>query len=83
MIIDCYVLILKVPTTRYKPEEVAVVRDFVDNGGGLLLIGEHTDYNGGFVLPMAIERRTLLAAAAAHSHIVEPEHVRLAATELF
>jgi galactokinase len=26
------------------------------------LIGEHTDYNDGFVLPMAIERYTLLAA---------------------
>jgi galactokinase len=27
------------------------------------LIGEHTDYNDGFVLPMAIERRTFVAAA--------------------
>jgi galactokinase len=27
------------------------------------LIGEHTDYNEGFVLPMAIEREVLLAAA--------------------
>ena len=26
------------------------------------LIGEHTDYNGGFVLPMAIERETVVAA---------------------
>jgi galactokinase len=28
------------------------------------LIGEHTDYNEGFVLPMAIERRTYVAGAA-------------------
>ncbi len=28
------------------------------------LIGEHTDYNEGFVLPMAIDRGTLVAAAA-------------------
>ncbi len=31
--------------------------------GRVNLIGEHTDYNDGFVLPMAIERRTVVAAA--------------------
>jgi galactokinase len=31
--------------------------------GRLNLIGEHTDYNDGFVLPMAIEFRTAIAAA--------------------
>ncbi|MFO7690084.1 MAG: galactokinase [Cryobacterium sp.] len=31
--------------------------------GRVNLIGEHTDYNAGFVLPLAIDRRTLVALA--------------------
>ncbi|MCL2346844.1 MAG: galactokinase [Planctomycetaceae bacterium] len=31
--------------------------------GRVNLIGEHTDYNDGFVFPMAIERQTVIAAA--------------------
>src|SRR5688572_10545514 len=31
--------------------------------GRINLIGEHTDYNEGFVLPMAANRRTFVAAA--------------------
>ncbi|MGH7992424.1 MAG: galactokinase [Limisphaerales bacterium] len=35
--------------------------------GRVNVIGEHTDYNGGFVLPMAIERYTVMAADISQS----------------
>lgn len=35
--------------------------------GRVNLIGEHTDYNGGQVLPIAIEQRTTIAMSALHS----------------
>jgi hypothetical protein len=37
------VLIIKTPTKRYAPDEIAAIRRFVERGGGLMLIGEHTD----------------------------------------
>ena len=39
--------------------------------GRVNLIGEHTDYNGGFVLPLAIERETVVAAAPRGDRLVE------------
>ncbi len=40
------VLVLKVPTSPYTPGEIEAVMRFVRRGGGLLLIGEHTDVFG-------------------------------------
>lgn len=38
--------------------------------GRVNLIGEHTDYNEGFVLPMAIDRETVVAAAARNDRLI-------------
>jgi galactokinase len=44
---------------------------FIVNAPGRVnLIGEHTDYNDGFVLPCAIEYVTLIAVSARHDNIV-------------
>ena len=43
---DVDVLVLKVPSLRYGEEEIQAIHDFVDRGGGLLLIGEHTSVFG-------------------------------------
>ena len=40
----CDVLIVKTPTARYSPEEAEAVRRFVERGGGLLLVGDHTNF---------------------------------------
>lgn len=37
--------------------------------GRVNLIGEHTDYNDGFVLPIAIDREVMVAASACSSHL--------------
>jgi hypothetical protein len=39
----CDVLMIKTPTARYSPDEVRAVQRFVERGGGLLLIGDHTN----------------------------------------
>ena len=40
----CDVLVIKTPTARYSRDEVEAVVRFVQRGGGLLLIGEHTNF---------------------------------------
>ena len=39
----CDVLVIKIPRVRYTPEETQAVVQFVKAGGGLLLIGDHTN----------------------------------------
>ena len=39
----CDVLVIKTPTSRYAPEEIAAVVRFVERGGAVLLIGDHTN----------------------------------------
>lgn len=41
----CDVLVIKTPTARYEPQEVDAVARFVEGGGGLLLVGEHTNFS--------------------------------------
>ena len=50
--------------------------------GRVNLIGEHTDYNDGVVLPMATDRYVVLAADRAVSSSIESTHTRLFSTAL-
>ena len=51
--------------------------------GRVNLIGEHTDYNDGFVLPMAIDRAVWLAAASRSDRQVRVRAVNLERDDLF
>lgn len=39
----CDVLVIKTPTSRYTDDEIAAVVRFVERGGALLMIGDHTN----------------------------------------
>ncbi len=39
----CDVLVVKIPTEAFLPEEVDAIEAFVRSGGGLLLVGDHTN----------------------------------------
>ena len=51
--------------------------------GRVNLIGEHTDYNDGFVMPMAIDRGTRVAAAPRADRLVRAHSVNVGETAEF
>jgi hypothetical protein len=53
----CDILIVKTPTEPYSPHEIDAIVDFVRAGGGLFLIGDHTNLFGMTTHLNAIARR--------------------------
>ena len=54
---DCDVLIVKVPTRPFSNQETRAVEQFVERGGGLMLVGEHTNVFGSGTFLNSIARR--------------------------
>jgi hypothetical protein len=41
---ECDVLVIHIPSVRYSSDEIDAVQRFVQRGGGLLLVSDHTNY---------------------------------------
>jgi galactokinase len=63
------------------PAPISVVR--ADAPGRVNLIGEHTDYNGGFVLPTAIPQRTRVELAARDDRTVAAHSTNATSPEVY
>jgi len=52
---NCDVLIIKIPTSAFSENEIITIREFVKNGGGVFLIGDHTNVFGSstYINPIA------------------------------
>ena len=46
LLADCDILLLKTPTSAFTADEIDAIERFVRRGGGLLLIGDHTNVFG-------------------------------------
>jgi galactokinase len=68
---DRYSKAIETFRTHYGPGESLVFRA----PGRVNLIGEHTDYNHGFVFPVALDRDTLLIARPRHDAVVRLRNV--------
>ena len=62
-------LIARFPEAAGRPDEIRFVR----SPGRVNLIGEHTDYNGGLVMPAAIDREIRIAFLPTDDRRVELE----------
>ena len=60
-------LMATVPAAAADPASIQLVR----SPGRINLIGEHTDYNEGFVLPMAIDREIVIGLVPSGDRLVE------------
>ncbi len=54
---DCDILVIKTPTSAFTPEEIEAIEAFVRRGGGLFLIGDHTNVFGTSTYLNVIARR--------------------------
>ncbi|BHH84521.1 galactokinase [Desulforhopalus sp. 52FAK] len=57
--------------SRFTDEFESPPTRIIRSPGRVNLIGEHTDYNGGFVLPMAIDRYLVMAVKARKDNVVK------------
>lgn len=72
-------LLEREPEARRRPDDVRVVRA----PGRVNLIGEHTDYNLGFVLPSAISLETWIAAVPSKNRRVQLTSLETGETRAF
>ena len=77
---QCDVLVIKTPTEPYASDEAAAVAQFVDRGGGLLLIGDHTNcdrwstYLNGVARPFGLQFRydILFPVGSPYVELIQP-----------